>query len=82
MAIRHTSAVAAASIETKLAGTTTSTSETVCLNRQLTEFQKCSLESELAFLVVLNKMTNEKTVQTCPVCSIPMKVEHKKWRDV
>jgi uncharacterized protein YkwD len=63
MAIRHASAVAAASIEKKLAGTT-STGETVRLTRQLTEFQKCSLQSELAFLEALNRMTNEQKLQT------------------
>ena len=63
MAIRHASAVAAASIEKKLAETT-STSETVRLTRQLTEFQKCSLQSELVFLEALTKMTNEQKLQT------------------
>lgn len=63
LAIRHASAVAAASIEKKLASTT-STNETVRLTRHLTELQRCSLQSELGFLDVLGKMTNEQMLQT------------------
>ena len=63
LAIRHAAAVAAASVEKKLASTS-STSETVHLTRQLTELQRCSLQSELAFLDALMKMTNEERLQT------------------
>ena len=62
LAIRHSTAVAAASIEKKLASTS-STNETVRLTRQLTELQRCSLQSELGFLDNLIKMTNEQKLQ-------------------
>jgi Ca2+-binding EF-hand superfamily protein len=63
MAIRHATAVAAASLE-KILAATSSTIETVKWTRQLTELQKCSLQSELAFLDILSKMSNEQRLQT------------------
>eukprot|EP00542_Grammatophora_oceanica_P020638 CAMPEP_0194047640 /NCGR_PEP_ID=MMETSP0009_2-20130614/25089_1 /TAXON_ID=210454 /ORGANISM="Grammatophora oceanica, Strain CCMP 410" /LENGTH=514 /DNA_ID=CAMNT_0038693309 /DNA_START=184 /DNA_END=1728 /DNA_ORIENTATION=- len=63
MAIRHAAAVAAASLEKKLQ-TTNSTTSTVLWTRQLTEFQKCSLQSELAFLDILLQMNNEGRLRT------------------
>jgi Ca2+-binding EF-hand superfamily protein len=63
MAIRHAAAVAAASIEKKLASTS-STCETVHLTRHLTELQRCSLQSELGFLDALMKMSNEEKLRT------------------
>mmetsp|Transcript_19325 Transcript_19325/g.32093 ORF Transcript_19325/g.32093 Transcript_19325/m.32093 type:complete len:475 (+) Transcript_19325:254-1678(+) len=63
MAVRHAAAVAAASIEKKLASTS-STSETVHLTRHLTELQRCSLQSELGFLDALMKMTNDEKLRT------------------
>jgi Ca2+-binding EF-hand superfamily protein len=63
MSIRHAAAVAAASIEKKLT-TTLSTCETVHLTRDLTELQRCSLQSELGFLDALQRMTNEEMLET------------------
>lgn len=63
MSIRHAAAVAAASIEKKLASTTL-TSESVYLTRSLTELQRCSLQAEIGFLDALLKMTNEEKLQT------------------
>jgi Ca2+-binding EF-hand superfamily protein len=58
MAIRHAAAVASASIE-KMLGTAEHTSEMVHLQRQLIEFQMCLHASELAFLDVLVRMSDD-----------------------
>ena len=63
MAIRHATAVAAASVEKKLT-TTSSTRETVQLTRTLTELQKFSLEAELGFLDCLLRMDAEEILLT------------------
>ena len=63
MAIRHAAAVAVASIEKKLA-TTSSAGETVHLTRNLTELQRCSLQAELGFLDTLMNMSDADKLKT------------------
>jgi len=64
MAVRDAAAVAIASIEKKLTSTSTA-HETVYLTRQLTELQRCSMQSKLGFLNALMKMnTRDEKLHT------------------